>query len=158
MSDARMGRLLFLSLFALGGCKTTLPKEEPDAVFAPSPSPTRVTTEVPAASSIEPRPQPSNILLEPLQPVRGGVRVLPPYLGPDPCQMALAGESPVAQACSSRGKRGAIELMQAFVKRAMDEGFEFQCVDCHADEDDYTQLKPEADVEFRKLLFLARPD
>ena len=43
---------------------------------------------------------------------RGSTRVFPPYLGPNPCQMALLGESPVAQACSSGGKRGAIELIQ----------------------------------------------
>lgn len=152
-----MSRFLFVvSLLALGGCKTTLPKEEPETVFAPEPSPAPARSEAPAAS---PEPAaPTNILLEPLQPVRGGARVLPPYVGPDPCQMALAGESPVAQACSARGKRGAMELMQTFVKRAKAIGFDFQCVDCHADEDDYMHLKPEADTQFRKLLFLARPE
>jgi hypothetical protein len=146
-----------MSLLALGGCKATLSEAEPAVVVAPAPSPSPVQTKVPAASSIEVTDRP-NILLEPLDPVRGGARVLPPYLGPDPCQMALEGESPVAQACSVAGKRGAIDLMQTFVKRAKAEGLEFQCVDCHADEDDYTHLKPEADVEFRKLLFLARPE
>jgi hypothetical protein len=149
--------LLVISLLALGGCKATLPKAEPEVVAAPAPSPAPAPPEAPAASSNEVAPQP-NILLERLEPVRGGARVLPPYLGPDPCQMALEGESPVARACSAGGKRGAIELMQTFVKRAKAEGFDFQCVDCHADEDDYMHLKPEADVEFRKLLFLARPE
>jgi len=73
--------------------------------------------------------------------------------------MALMGESPVARACSEGGRRGAIELMQKFVRSANAEGFEFECADCHsnADEGDYIHLKPQADVEFRKLLFLARP-
>jgi hypothetical protein len=71
--------------------------------------------------------------------------------------MALLGESPVARACSAGGRRGAIELMQTFVRRANAEGFAYQCVDCHADEDDYMHLKPQADTEFRKLLFLSRP-
>jgi hypothetical protein len=48
--------------------------------------------------------------------------------------------------------------MQTFVRRAKAEGIAFTCTDCHADEDDYTILRPEADAEFRKLLFLARPD
>jgi hypothetical protein len=149
--------LLVVSLLALGGCKTTLPKEDPETVLAPVPPPEAAQTESPPASSAEVTPPP-NILLERLEPVRGGARVLPPYLGPEPCQMALTGESPVARACSAGGKRGAIELMQTFVKRAKAEGFDFQCVDCHVDEDDYMHLRPEADAEFRKLLFLARPE
>lgn len=95
---------------------------------------------------------------ERLEPVRGGQRVLPPYRGPDPCRMALLGESPVAKACSAAGLRGANELMQTFVRRAKSHGFAFTCFDCHADEDDYTKLMPHADEEFRKLLFLARPE
>jgi hypothetical protein len=158
MGEARVSRLLlFISVLALGGCKTTLPKEEPETVVVPAPSLAPARNEAPAASSVEVAAQP-DILAEPLQPVRGGSRVLPPYLGPEPCQMALRGESPVARACSANGKRGAIELMQTFVRRANAEGFAFECVDCHADEDDYMHLKPQADVEFRKLLFLARPE
>ena len=99
-----------------------------------------------------------SVLSEPLAPVRGGQRVLPAYHGAEPCQMALLGESPVAKACSEHGLRGAMELMQRFVKRAKAEGFTFVCTDCHADEDDYMNLKPQADAEFRKLLFLARPE
>ena len=149
--------VLSISVLVLGGCKTTLPKEEPETIAVPTPSPAPAPTEAPAAPSVEITAQP-NILTESLQPVRGGARVLPPYLGPDPCQMALLGESPVARACSANGKRGAIELMQTFVRRANAEGFTFECVSCHADEDDYMHLKPQADVEFRKLLFLARPE
>jgi hypothetical protein len=71
--------------------------------------------------------------------------------------MALTGDSPVAKACSVGGLRGAMELMQTFVARAKTEGIIFVCTDCHADEDDYSKLNPQADAEFRKLLFLARP-
>jgi hypothetical protein len=161
MREGRVRRsLLVLSVLALGGCKTTLPKEEPETIVAPAPPPAQAParTEVPAASNVEAPVQPSSIFLEPLQPVRGGAHVLPPYLGPEPCQMALLGESPVAQACSARGKHGAMELMQTFVRRAKAEGFDFECASCHADEDDYMHLKPQADAEFRKLLFLARPE
>ena len=102
-------------------------------------------------------PAGGSILSEPLQPVRGGERVLPPYLGPNPCKMALRGESPVAKACSDGGKGRAVDLMNVFVRRAREEGITFACVDCHVDEDDYTKLAPAADDDFRKLLFLARP-
>src|SRR5579862_858022 len=159
MRQARVSQsLLFLSFLAIGGCKTTLPKEEPETLVVPamSPAPAPATTEVPVASSVEVATQP-DILMEPLQPVRGGARVFPPYLGTNPCQMALMGESPVAEACSSGGKRAAVELMQTLVRRANAEGFEFDCVDCHGDADDYVHLNPQADLEFRKLLFLARP-
>ena len=97
------------------------------------------------------------MLAEPLIPVRGGAKALPPYRGPYPCRMALTGESPVAKACSEGGERQAMDLMQSFVKRARAEGFKFVCGDCHIDEDDRTKLAPQADAEFRKLLFLARP-
>jgi hypothetical protein len=149
--------LLFLSVLALGGCKATFPKEEPETLVVQAMSPAPATTEVSVASSVDVAGQP-DILMEPLQPVRGGARVFPPYLGPTPCQMALMGESPVAEACSSGGKRAAVELMQTLVKRANAVGFEFDCVDCHVDADDYVHLKPQADLEFRKLLFLARPE
>jgi hypothetical protein len=72
--------------------------------------------------------------------------------------MALTGDSPVAQACSEGGERKAMDLMQLFVKRARAEGFTFKCATCHIDEDDKTRLAPNADVDFRKLLFLARPE
>ena len=72
--------------------------------------------------------------------------------------MALTGESPVAKACSEGGVRKAIDLMQLFVKRARAQGILFECIDCHADEDDRSKLTPQAEANFRKLLFLARPE
>jgi hypothetical protein len=71
--------------------------------------------------------------------------------------MALTGTSPVAKACSQGGSKKAMEMMLTFVKRARAEGIVFQCADCHPDEDDFSVLAPDADTEFRKLLFLARP-
>jgi hypothetical protein len=137
-------------------CKTTQPKDE-TVILVDS-------TSLPAAESsattapVEAPERPPSLLSEVLPPVRGGARVLPAYRGSQPCKMALTGDSPVAKACSERGLRGALDLMETFVKRAKGEGFEFACVDCHADEDDYTNLTPQADGEFRKLLFLARPE
>ncbi len=140
-----------------GGCATAPPKDDPVVpVESDPPPPETVHAEAPARA---PAPAPPVVYqYETLTPVRGGERVLPAYLGRDPCKMALTGESPVAKACSDRGLRGAMELMQTFVKRAKAEGFTFVCTDCHAEEDDYSRLTPIADTEFRKLLFLARPE
>jgi hypothetical protein len=155
--------VLFAAL-GLGACKT--PRQKDDTIVLVEPSAPEPVVEAPATASAslgapEPEPEPQRVTTpfsEPLPPVRGGARVLPPYRGPDPCKMALLGESPVARVCSKRGVRGAVELMQSFVRRAKAEGITFTCTDCHVDEDDYMNLRPEADAEFRKLLFLARPD
>jgi hypothetical protein len=157
----RLG-LLFVFIFVyvfvfpfLGGCATVPPKDEPVNPVDPNlPPPDMVS----ANASVSPAAAPPPVLYEALTPVRGGDHALPPYGGPEPCKMALTGDSPVARACSDRGLRGAMELMQTFVKRAKAEGFTFVCTDCHAEEDDYSRLTPIADPEFRKLLFLARPE
>jgi hypothetical protein len=146
--------LLSIWALSLGACKTSRPKDETPIFIGPT-SPTSEGEAVSSGPGQAPEPPP--VLAEPLQPVRGGVRVLPPYRGPEPCKMALTGDSPVARACSEGGQRRAIDLMQSFVRRARAEGIVFVCADCHADEDDYTKLNPHADAEFRKLLFLARP-
>jgi hypothetical protein len=138
-------------------CKTVQPKEE--AVIVVDSLPQASADEGAATNQPEPVPERGpSLLSEALPPVRGGAHVLPAYVGNQPCKMALTGDSPVAKACSQRGLRGALDLMQIFVKRAKGEGFAYACVDCHADEDDYTNLTPQADAEFRKLLFLARPE
>jgi hypothetical protein len=149
--------LLCLTALLSSSCKTGQPKDDSVILIGATPPPA-VAENDPPPPHIEPaRAQPS-LLEEPLQPVRGGSRALPPYRGPEPCRMALTGDSPVARACSQGGQRRALDLMQKFVRRAGAEGFVFVCTDCHADEDDYTRLKPQADAEFRKLLFLARPE
>jgi hypothetical protein len=143
------------------------PAEEPRPLLVPTttmPTPTSTPplgAPAPLAAPTPralPVPATATALAEALKPVRGGAKVLPPYLGPDPCRMALTGASPVAKACSEGGERRAMDLMQLFVKRARAEGFPFDCHTCHVDEDDRTRLAPNADVEFRKLLFLARPE
>jgi hypothetical protein len=144
-----------VAVLGLGACKTGRPAHPPTVVTDPNVS--QSNDEPLRSSRVAELPPQTSILAEPLQPVRGGPRILPPYRGPDPCRMALQGESPVAKACSEGGLRQAIDLMQSFVKRARGEGIMFQCADCHIDEDDRTKLAPQADAEFRKLLFLAHP-
>jgi hypothetical protein len=153
----------FILLAGLGLCACKTPRQKDDTVVLVEPSAPEPVVEAPSSAPTpesEPAPEPQKpaVLAEALPPVRGGARVLPPYRGPEPCKMALLGESPVAKVCSKRGLRGAVELMQSFVRRAKAEGITFTCTDCHVDEDDYMNLRPEADAEFRKLLFLARPE
>jgi len=157
-------RGLCLLVWGLIGCKTggsdapAAPFSEP-SLQPPSGEPgPRPTPAVPPVPLLPPPAPPVPLLAEELMPVRGGAKVLPPYLGPDPCKMALTGDSPVAKACSDGGERRAIDMMTLFVKRARAEGFNFKCGTCHLDEDDRSKLAPNADAEFRKLLFLARPE
>jgi hypothetical protein len=155
-------RSVCLVALALSGCSTAGSDAQPPPIFSePSLTPVEEPRRPPAAPApailLPPPPPVAPAFAEELKPVRGGAKALPPYLGPDPCHMALTGESPVAKACSEGGERRAIDLMQLFVKRAQAEGFHFKCATCHIDEDDRTRLAPNADAEFRKLLFLARP-
>jgi hypothetical protein len=150
-------RLLVVTMLGLAACKTARP-EDPETILTDSnPSPTEAPPPASEPVELPPPPPRSALLSEPLHPVRGGAKVLPTYSGPDPCKMALMGDSPVAKACSEGGVRQAIDLMQLFVKRAKAQGLIFECFDCHADEDDRSKLTPRAEAEFRKLLFLARP-
>jgi hypothetical protein len=146
--------VLVIALLSLDACKTPNPKEDEVIFINPTTQPS--TDDAPSPTSHPTQPQPS-ILSEPVRPVRGGPKVLPAYHGEDPCKMALVGDSPVAKSCSEGGIRRATEMMQMFVKRARAEGIVFVCTDCHPDEDDFSKLAPGVDVEFRKLLFLARP-
>ena len=149
--------LLCLGALFACACKTGQPKD--DSVIFVGAAPPLVGAEAEPSPVAPPPPQSRPALIdEPLQPVRGGSRALPAYRGPEPCRMALTGDSPVARACSQGGQRRALELMQRFVRRAGAEGFTFVCTDCHADEDDRTKLTPQAESEFRKLLFLAKPE
>jgi hypothetical protein len=148
----------FLYSLMLGGCMATQPKEEAIIAVDPNPPASSYPAVVPPAGERQTPAEAPSVFNERLTPVRGGERVLPAYRGKDPCKMALRGESPVAKACSQGGLKKANDLMNSFVKRAAAEGFKFVCLDCHPDEDDFSKLAPNADLEFRKLLFLARPE
>jgi hypothetical protein len=151
----RMSPLILLTgVLGLAACKTSNPKDDEVIFINPSPESSADVAAAPRSAPTEIRPA---LLSEAVRPVRGGPKVLPPYRGEDPCKMALVGDSPVAKSCSDGGIRKATEMMQMFVKRARAEGIVFVCTDCHPDEDDFSKLAPGVDVEFRKLLFLARP-
>lgn len=146
--------LVVIAALSLGACKTPSPKEDDVIFINPTSQTSADDTPIPRGHPTQAQP---TILSESVRPVRGGPKVLPAYHGEDPCKMALVGDSPVAKSCSEGGIRKATEMMQMFVKRARAEGIVFVCTDCHPDEDDFSKLAPGVDVEFRKLLFLARP-
>lgn len=87
---------------------------------------------------------------------RSAPRTWPPYLGRNPCRLALKGESPVARACSEGGLKKADGVMQEMVRRARGQGVLFDCENCHQDDRDWTRLTADAELNFLKLMFLSR--
>jgi hypothetical protein len=78
------------------------------------------------------------------------------YSGPEPCKLALKGNSPVARACLEGGARAAKLEMKDLVKRAKDNGARFRCDDCHKDPGDITRLAADVGEKFKKLLTAAK--
>jgi hypothetical protein len=76
------------------------------------------------------------------------------YSGPDPCQLATKGDSPVAKACREGGIKSAKATMKELVKGARAAGSRYQCDDCHINDADYAQLGKGAEDKFAKLLAL----
>src|SRR5882724_8613614 len=90
-------RLVCLAAQAVLGCKTASPDAPPPIFSEPSltaplegPRPARAASPALGGHVLPPPPPPPpTALAEELKPIRGGAKVLPPYLGPDPCHMAL---------------------------------------------------------------------
>jgi hypothetical protein len=80
----------------------------------------------------------------------------PSYNGPDPCKLAVDGDSPVDKACREGGIKSAKTAMKALLKDARANGARFDCDDCHINEEDYAQLSQGTDEKFAKLLAAAR--
>jgi hypothetical protein len=78
------------------------------------------------------------------------------YNGPDPCKLAVDGDSPVDKACREGGLRAAKTAMKTLLKDARNGGLRFDCDDCHINEEDYAQLAQGTDEKFAKLLAAAR--
>jgi hypothetical protein len=77
----------------------------------------------------------------------------PGYTGPDPCKLAVQGDSPVAKACRDGGQKAAKGVMKKMVAAAGKKGQKFTCDQCHKG-DDNTQLTGDAKKLFEKLLAL----
>jgi hypothetical protein len=80
----------------------------------------------------------------------------PSYNGPDPCKLAVDGDSPVDKACREGGIKSAKTAMKSLLKDARANGARFDCDDCHINEEDYAQLSQGTDEKFAKLLAAAR--
>jgi hypothetical protein len=108
----------------------------PTASVPPAPPPAPDTVDKPAPS---PRPAPA-----------------PAYAGPEPCQVALRGDSPVARACQQGGLRAAKTAMKDLIRRARSNGVKHGCDDCHKSETDYTELTSDAKEKFASLVAAAK--
>jgi hypothetical protein len=89
-------------------------------------------------------------------PAAGPAAIDPPqsptYSGPDPCQLAIRDESPVARACRKGGLKAAKATMKDLVRRAKAGGYKVTCDDCHETLDDFGELNSDAREKFKKLL------
>ena len=111
--------------------------------------------QVPAAVKNPPSPPPP--ASAPMVPLSAStpIEATAGYTGPDPCQLATKGDSPVAKACKEGGIKSAKATMKDLVKGARAGGVRFQCDDCHVNDTDYTQLAKNAEDKFAKLLAAA---
>jgi hypothetical protein len=125
---------------------------------APAPSTARTTqasarTAKPASTPAKPAPAPA-------KPPAGSAPVPAApsgsYSGPDPCKLAVDGDSPVDKACREGGIKAAKTAMKSLLKDARANGARFDCDDCHINEEDYAQLSQGTDEKFAKLLAAAR--
>ena len=74
------------------------------------------------------------------------------YSGPNPCELAIRGDSPVSRACHEGGIAKAKLVMKDLVRRARAGGLRLTCDDCHSTQDDYGDLTGDARDKFKKLL------
>jgi len=75
--------LLCLGALFACACKTGQPKDDSVIFVGAAPPVVAAETEPAPAATAAPEHRPS-LLDEPLRPVRGGSRALPPYRGPEP--------------------------------------------------------------------------
>lgn len=78
------------------------------------------------------------------------------YSGPDPCKLAISGNSPVDRACSEGGLKAAKATMKDLVKKGKAVGVAFDCDDCHSDPEDYSRVHADASEKFKRLIAAAR--
>jgi hypothetical protein len=114
--------------------------------------------QAPAAVTGPPASTPPLPMAEPpaTPPAPAGAGDAPGYGGPDPCRLAIKGDSPVAKACREGGIKSAKVVMKDLIKNARAAGVKYQCDDCHANDSDYTQLSKGAQDKFAKLLAVNR--
>jgi hypothetical protein len=124
---------------------------------AESPLPDEPAATPPAAGAPSPAaPGPKKRLRRNVPP--GGAppgRATAAYTGPDPCQLAIRGDSPVGRACHQGGVKAAKVVMKDLVRRAKAGGVKFNCDDCHASQEDFGDLAGDAREKFEKLLAAA---
>jgi hypothetical protein len=151
-------------MFAFLGCASSPPPES--ATVEPAPSepappapPPPMADPAPAPPAEPPPPPPPPAPVEEKVPPPGSAKpraTTAGYTGPDPCKLAVKGNSPVAQACKDGGVKAAKAAMKDLVARAKANGTKFRCDDCHKDPQDNTKLAADAPEKFKKLLAAAK--
>ena len=161
-SELSFAAVMILAVTACAGSSATSAEAISAAPVAPAPpiaserAPSNgvPTPQAPASVSAPPASTPPPPMAEPVPTATasatGG------YTGPDPCHLAIKGDSPVAKACSEGGIKSAKVVMKDLIKGARAAGTKYQCDDCHANDSDYTQLSKGAQDKFAKLLAVNR--
>lgn len=78
-----------------------------------------------------------------------------PASADEPCTIATSGDSAVAQACKTGGRKQATLVMKEMVKQAKANGTAFKCIACHDDLDTY-KLLANAKDDMKKLIQAAQ--
>jgi hypothetical protein len=149
------------------------PPPEYGSQASPSTEPAAPAEPAPAAEPVEPAPSvqpprrkapPRAAAKPPAAPEKTAVpekaaapeKTAEAYAGPDPCQVAVRGNSPVARACQQGGIKAAKTTMKDLISRARSTGLKLGCDDCHASETDYSELSKDAREKFANLLAAAK--
>jgi hypothetical protein len=122
------------------------------ASVAPSPSESPKGSEPVRVATASPRP---GITPAGATSVGTGAAQASAYSGPQPCTVAVRGDSPVARACREGGQKAAKNTMKNLITQARAGGASFRCDDCHLNTDNYAQLGTGVDEKFRRLLAAA---
>ena len=88
-----------------------------------------------------------------------GICLVGAHLSPAQAQAGCRtakGDSPVAKACQDGGLIAAKQAMRKLVREAKAGGANFECSDCHPDDDSYDRLTADARDKFARLLAAAR--
>jgi hypothetical protein len=160
-----LGSLVLFSVFA---CASSPPPEAgspadpatepaPPAPPPPAVDPGPASAPAPEPATHDPGPAPAPAEEKPV--TTGSAKPRPAtagYTGPDPCKLAVKGDSPVAQACRDGGVKAAKATMKELVAKAKANGQKFKCDECHKDPQDNTKLTADARDRFKKLLAAAK--
>jgi hypothetical protein len=128
------------------GVAITSPTPLATAASAPPAGATAILASAPALAGA-----PVAALATASPPTSAGSEGAPEHREVEPCQIAVAGSSPVARACSEGGLPRAYAVMDQIVTAARARGARVRCQGCHADPESYA-LRSGARTRLDRLL------